>query len=170
MLEREKQQDAISSFMNSDLIRDFCSLVGVIEEICNVPDNLFVERDRLLHGVMELLANDYLSTVNEILLRLSEFKERLGLLNFNDSVELSSALDRLTTCKEKSLQLFSIRKPSVETLWEMIEELNNKFGFVKSQKLRRNSGSESARFGDRALVTRDLQKFSSGRLRLNYGV
>lgn len=170
VLEREKQQDAISSFMNSDLIRDFVLLVGVVEEICKVPDNLLVERDKILHGVTELLANDYLSTVNEILLRLSEFKERLGLLSFNDSVELASALDRVTACKEKSLQLFSIRKPSVDTLWEMIEELNNKFGFLKLQKLKRDSGSESARFGDRVLVTRDPLKFSSGRLRLNYGV
>ncbi|CAH1429223.1 unnamed protein product [Lactuca virosa] len=169
VLEREKQQDSISSYMNSDLIRDFCSLVSLIEEICKVPDNLLVERDKLLHSVMELLANDYLSSVNEILLRLSEFKERLGLLSFNESVELASGLDRLTACKDKSLQLFSIRKPSVETLWEMIEELNNKFGFVKLQKLRRDSGSESARFGDRVLVTRDPMKFSSGRLRLNYG-
>lgn len=169
LLEKEKQQDSISSIMNNDLIRDFGLLVCVVEEIVKVPDNLLVERNKLLHGVMELLANDYLSTVNEILLRLSEFKERVNLLSFNDSVELASALDRLTCCKEKSLQLFSISKPSIETLWEMIEELNNKIGMVKFQKLgRKDSGSESARFGDRVIKPSDSMKFMSGRLRLNW--
>ncbi|KAI3798616.1 hypothetical protein L1987_33894 [Smallanthus sonchifolius] len=128
LIEKEKQRDFISSGMNSDLIRDVGLLVGVIEEICKVPDNLLVERDRLVRGVMELLGNDYLSMVNGILFRLGEFKERVGLLSFNDSVELGSVLDRLTACKEKSLRLFSVRKISVETLWEMIEELNSKIG------------------------------------------
>lgn len=167
VVEREKQQDSISSFLNSDLIRDFGWLVGVVEEICKVPDNLLVERDRMLHGVMELLANDYLSTVNEILLRLGEFKERLDLLSFNDSVELASALDRLTSCKETTLRIFCNRKPSVEILWEMVDELNNGIGMVHLRKLgRRDSGSESARFVDRVVKTSDYMRFSSGRLRL----
>ncbi|KAM0067561.1 putative ANTH domain, ENTH domain-containing protein [Helianthus debilis subsp. tardiflorus] len=164
----EKQKDLISSFMNFDLIQDFASLVCVIEEICKVPDNLFVENNVLLHCLMELLAHDYLSTVNEIFLRVIEFKERVELLSFNDSVELASALDRLTSCKEKLSHLFSTTKPSVDTLWEMVEELNNKIGMVNLKKLgRRDSVSESARFGDRVIRTSDSLKFMSGRLRLN---
>ncbi|KAL8211290.1 hypothetical protein R6Q57_005727 [Mikania cordata] len=167
-LEREKHQDSISSLVNFDLINDFASLVCVIQEICKVPDDLLVENDRLLHGVMELLANDYLSTVNEIYLRVVEFKERVNLLSFNESFELASSLDRLSCCKEKSLQLFSNRKTSVDMLWEMIEELSNKIGMVDFTKLgRRESWSESARFGDRVVRTSDSLKFSSGRLRLN---
>ncbi|KAD5960640.1 hypothetical protein E3N88_12112 [Mikania micrantha] len=165
---REKHQDSISSLLNFDLINDFASLVCVIQEICKVPDDLLVENDRLLHGVMELLANDYLSTVNEIYLRVIEFKERVNLLSFNESFELASSLDRLRSCKEKSLQLFSNRKASVDMLWEMIEELSNKIGMVDFTKLgRRESWSESARFGDRVVRTSDSLKFSSGRLRLN---
>ncbi|KAI3794491.1 hypothetical protein L1987_37123 [Smallanthus sonchifolius] len=128
LIEKEKRRDLILSCMNSDLIRDVGLLVGVIEEICKVPDNLLVEKDRLVRGVMELLGNDYLSMVNEILVRLSEFKERVGLLSFDDSVELASVLDRLTGCKEKLLRLFSVKKISVENLWEMIEELDRKIG------------------------------------------
>lgn len=169
LIDREKQQDSISGFMNCDLIRDFGSLVCVIEEICSVPDNLLVERDRLLQGITDLLANDYLSTVNEILLRLGEINERVNSLSFNDSVELGSVFDRLKTCKEKLLVLFSIRKPSVETLWEMIEELSNKIGMVNFKQLeRRDSRSESDRFGDRVVRTSDSLKFSSARWRLNY--
>lgn len=162
-------EDSISSYMNHDLIRDFESLVCLIEEICKAPDNLLVERDRLLHVITDMLMNDYLSTVNEILLRLSEFKERVSLLSFNDSVELVSSLDRLLSCKEKLSHLFSIRKTSVETLWELIEELNNKIGMVNLQNLgKRPSGSESARLDDRAVRTSDSMKFSSGRLNLNW--
>ncbi|GJS01631.1 putative clathrin assembly protein [Tanacetum coccineum] len=162
-------EDSISSYTNHDLIRDFESLVSLIEEICEAPDNLLVERDRLLHVITDMLMNDYLSTVNEILLRLSEFKERVSLLSFNDSVELISSLDRLLNCKEKLSHLFSIRKTSVETLWELIEELNNKIGMVHLQKLgKRPSGSESARFDDRTVRTSDSMKFSSGRLNLNW--
>nr|GEZ59557.1 hypothetical protein [Tanacetum cinerariifolium] len=155
-------EDSISSYMNHDLIRDFESLVSLIEEICEAPDNLLVERDRLLHVITDMLMNDYLSTVNEILLRLSEFKERASLLSFNDSVELISSLDRLLNCKEKLSHLFSIRKTSVETLWDLIEELNNKIGMVHLQKIgKRPSGSESARFVDRAVRTSDSMKFSA---------
>ncbi|KAL8246704.1 hypothetical protein R6Q59_007920 [Mikania micrantha] len=130
--EREKQQGSILSFVSSDLTRDFGSLVGVIEEICKVPDNL--PRDRLVRCVMELLANDYLSTVSEILLLLSEFKERVNLLSYNDSAELASGLERLSSCKEKLFELFTMKKTSVETLWEMVAELNNKIGTVEFQK------------------------------------
>ncbi|KVI08576.1 putative clathrin assembly protein At4g40080 [Cynara cardunculus var. scolymus] len=165
VLERENQQDSISSILNSDLIRDFGSLVGVVEELCKVPDNLLVERDRMLAVVMELLANDYLSTVNEILLRLSEFKERVNLLSFNDSVELASALDRLASCKETSLRVFCNRKSSMDFVWEMVDELNNRIGMVHLRKLeRRDSGSESARFLDRVGKTSEYMRFSSGRL------
>ncbi|KAI3747510.1 hypothetical protein L6452_09969 [Arctium lappa] len=167
VLEREKQQDLISSVMNSDLIGDFGSLVGVVEEICKVPDNLLVEDDRMLAGVMELLANDYLSTVNELLLRLGEFKERVSVLSFDDSVELGDSLERLMSCKATSLRLFCNRKASVEVLWEMVDELNDGIGMVHLGKLgREDGGSESARFVDRVVRTSEYMRFPSGRLRL----
>ncbi|KAK1421512.1 hypothetical protein QVD17_23907 [Tagetes erecta] len=170
-LEREKQQEMISSYINFDLIKDFASLTRVIEEMCKVPDNILVENDRLLKCIMEALVNDYLSIVNEIVVRVVELKERVSLLSFNDSVELSNELNRLMSCKEKSLQLFCVRKQkeSVDTLWEMVEELNGEIGMVSfSKQLGRKScnGTESARFGDRVLRTGDSVKFASGRLRL----
>lgn len=166
-LEREKQQEMISSYINFDLIRDVASLTCVIEQICNVPDNILVENDRLLHCIMDALVADYLSTVNEIVIRVVELKERVSLLSFNELVELSTELNRLTSCKEKLLQLFFIRKPHVDMLWEIVDELNNKIGMVNFRKLgRKDNGTESARFGDRVVRTGDSLKFGSGRLRL----
>ncbi|MFS8009573.1 putative ANTH domain, ENTH domain-containing protein [Helianthus anomalus] len=131
---KEKQQDLLSSIMTSDLIRDFGLLVSVIDEICKVPDELSVERNRLVYGIMELLAHDYLLTVNELVIRLTEFKVRVKLLSWNELVELGSVIDRLTASKERLLQLFSFKKISVETLWEMVEELDNEIGMGKFQK------------------------------------
>nr|XP_043633977.1 putative clathrin assembly protein At4g40080 [Erigeron canadensis] len=169
LLEKEKLEDLISSFMTNDLIKDFGLLIILVEEICKVPDNLLVEQDKLLHGVMDLLASDYLSIVNEILLRLSEFNERVGLLSFTDSVELCTGFERLLSCKKKLSQLFLIQKPSIETLWEMTEDMCDKIGMVNLKKVkRRDSATESARFGDRVVRTSDSVKFSSGRLRLNW--
>ncbi|KAI3704355.1 hypothetical protein L1987_74573 [Smallanthus sonchifolius] len=166
LIEKEKQRDLISSYTNFDLIKDFASLVSVITEICKVPDNLLVEKNTLLHCILELLTDDYLSMVNEIFLRVIEFKERVDLLNFDESAEFGSALDRLTSCKEKS-GLFSSRKPSVETLWEVVEELRNEIGMGNIRELgRKVSWSESARFGERVVRTSDALKFSSERLRL----
>ncbi|XP_071706334.1 putative clathrin assembly protein At4g40080 [Rutidosis leptorrhynchoides] len=169
LLEKEKQQDLISSLMNSDLIRDFNSLVVVIEELCKLPDNLLVEKDKLLHAVMELLSSDYLSIVNEILMRFNEFQERVGLLSFYDSVELGSCLERLIICKGKLMDLFYNKKPFVVMLWETVEELSNRIGMVSFNKIRKvDNGSESARFGERVVRTSDSVKFSSGRLRLTW--
>ncbi|KAL8246520.1 hypothetical protein R6Q59_007736 [Mikania micrantha] len=86
--------------MNSDLTRDFGSLIGVINEMCKLLDNL--PRNRFVPCVKELLANDYLSTVKDTLLLLSEFKERINLMSFNESVELASGLERLSNCRKNS--------------------------------------------------------------------
>lgn len=171
-MEKDKQEERISSFLNQDLIRDVDSLVGVIEEICKVPDPGFVEGNRLLHEVIGLLCNDYLSTVNEILSRLSETNERLSCLSFGVSVELVCALKRLEDCKEKPYLLFTVKKPSTDTLWGLVGELKGKVDKLKVEKEARklltrgksDKGSESARF----VLKRDNSVlFSSGRLSVN---
>lgn len=142
--------------------------------MCRVPDPRFVEGNKLLYEVLGLLSNDYLTTVNEILSRLGEFNERLNCLSFGESVELGCALKRLEDCKEKSSLLFSIKKPSTETLWGMVTELTEKMGKLKLGKERRklltwgksDHGSESARLEQGRVVSRseDSVLFGSGRL------
>ncbi|KAJ8544060.1 hypothetical protein K7X08_025678 [Anisodus acutangulus] len=163
------KREKISSFLNSDLIRDVDSLVQLIEETCKVPDSLLLEGNTFLYEVVGLLGNDYLSTVNELLLRLVEFKERLGCLSFGDSVELGFILKRLEGCKERLSVLFSVKKPSTELLWNSVNELRMKIEDLNLEKagpkLTFRKSSESARFGNR--VISDSVRFPSGRYELN---
>ncbi|KAL3527588.1 hypothetical protein ACH5RR_012244 [Cinchona calisaya] len=133
-VEKDKQEERISSSLNQNLIKDVDSLVGMIEEICEVPDPSFVEGNKLLNEVISLLGNDYLSTVNELLSRLGEFNERLGCLSFGESVELVCVLKRLEDCKEKLSLLFKVKKPSTETLWGLVTELEEKIETLKVEK------------------------------------
>ncbi|CAL5368480.1 unnamed protein product [Camellia sinensis] len=175
-LEKDKQDERLSSFMTVDLIRDVDSLVGLIEEICKAPDSLHIEGNRLLDEIMGLVGGDYLSAVNEVSLRLNEFMERLSCLSFGESVELMCCLNRLEDCKERLVVgSFTIKKPSTETLWGLIRELKNRVGMIdvyrESGKLvsvgRREKGTESARFGDRVVKYGDSVQFSSSRFGLD---
>ncbi|KAI3462103.1 hypothetical protein Pfo_018766 [Paulownia fortunei] len=151
---KENQEQRISSFLNVDLIKDVDSLVLLIEEICKLPDSLLVEGNIIVKDIMGLLSNDYLTSVNEVLSRLGELKERLSCLSFGDSVELVCALKRLEDCKERISDLYVMRKPSTEMLWVLVQELKDGVGMLKVCKKggkflslgRREKASESARF------------------------
>ncbi|XP_059307428.1 putative clathrin assembly protein At4g40080 [Lycium ferocissimum] len=170
--QKDKREEKISCFLNSDLIRDVDSLVQLIEETCKVPDSLLLEGNKLLYEVVGLLCNDYLSTVNELLLRLGEFKERLSCLSFGDSVELGCILKRLEGCKERLSVLISVQKPSTELLWILVNELRMKIEDLKVEKtgpklLTFGKSSESARFGNRVMKFGESVQFSSGRYEMN---
>ncbi|KAL2504525.1 putative clathrin assembly protein [Abeliophyllum distichum] len=121
------------------------SMIGLIEETCKAPDPTPLEGNILLNEVMGLLANDYLSAVNEILLRLE-----WGVL-------------------------FAIKKPSIDMLWGLAEELKDEIGVLKVYKEggrslslgRREKSSESARLGHRVLKSADCVQFQSGRFDMN---
>lgn len=164
--------DKISTFLNSDLLRDVDSLVQLIEETIKLPDSLLLDGNKLLYELIGLLNSDYLSTVNELLIRLSEFKERLNCLTFGDSVELNFILKRLEGCKERLAVLFSVKKPSTELLWSSVTELSSKIEDLKvdlsSRKLLTfEKSSESARFNNRVTKFGDSVRFSSGRYEMN---
>ncbi|KAM3283160.1 putative clathrin assembly protein [Capsicum chacoense] len=170
--QKDGQEERISSMLNQILIRDLDSLVQLVEELVKMPDTLLLEGNRLLYEVVGLLGSDYLSTVNELLLRLSEFKERLGCLSFGDSFELSYILKRLNECRERLSILFSIKKPSIELLWSSVSELSSKIDDLKVEKAGRKlltfgKSSESARFGNRVMKFGDSIQFSSGRYEMN---
>lgn len=170
---RENQDRRISSFLNADLIKDVDSLVVLVEEICRAPpDPVTVEGNLLVKEIIAFLSSDYLSLVNEISVRLGEFSERLSGMKFGDSVELVCALKRLQDCRERLSSLFVVQKPSIEVMWGLVEELKDRIGMLKVYKggarlLSWGKASESARFGDRALVTLDSVRFQSGRFGVN---
>ncbi|KAL8472188.1 hypothetical protein ACS0TY_028788 [Phlomoides rotata] len=174
---KENQEQRISSFLNANLIKDFDSLVVLIEEICKSPDSLITEGDMLIKEIMGLLSNDYLSLVNQILLRLGEFNERLSSLSFGESVELVCALKRLQDCREKLSALYVVTKPSIQMIWSTVQELKDRVGTLKVHKEgrrflswgTRDKGSESARFEQRVLSigNSDSVQFQSGRFIIN---
>ncbi|KAL7104329.1 hypothetical protein ACP275_08G237600 [Erythranthe tilingii] len=163
---KENQERRISSFLNVDLVKDFDSLVVLVEEICRGPQ--LIDGDSLVNEIVGLLSGDYLSSVNEILVRLSEFNARLSYLSFGDSVELVCALKRIQDCRERLTVLYVVNKPSVEMMWGLVEELKGKIGMLKVYKsgpklLSWGKASESTRFGERVLGTFDPVKCQSGR-------
>lgn len=170
---RENKEHRISSFLNVDLIRELDSLIVLIEEICKVPDNMAAEGEKLVKEIMGLLLSDYLSSVNEILLRLGEFNERLSSLSFGDSVELVCGLKRLQDCRERLSVLYVVNKPSIEMMWGSVQELKDRIGMLNREGGKfltwgtREIGTESARFEQRVFFRGDSVRFQSGRFSVN---
>lgn len=176
-MEKNKLQEKMSSFLNVFLIKDVDSLIGLLEEFCKLPYNLIIEGNKLMNEIMGLLHKDYISIVNEVVIRLSELKTRLSQLSFGESVELMCGFKRLEDCKEKLAALFTVRKPSIELLWRSINELKKD---IVELKVYQNGGrlglltwggkeklSESARFGGRVTKPFDSVQFSSARFDMN---
>lgn len=173
-IEKDNQEDKISSFMSKDLLREIVSLVDLMEEICKRPDFLHVQGNKLVNYVMGFIGEDYLSAINEVSVRVNELRERMSVLSFADSVELVCALKRLEDCKEKLLlSVMSTEKRDIsESFWGLINEVKDKAGSDKVYKdegklvkwVRREKVSESARFVGRVLNSEDSVRFSSGRL------
>lgn len=170
---KENQESKIASFLNSDIIKEIDALALLVQEICKLPDSIPPDGELLVKEIVGLVVNDYLSSVNEILIRLGEVNERLGCLSFTDSLELVCALKRLLGCKERLSAIYSVEKPTIEMMWSSIERL--KENIQRSQVYRgeerllilgrRETPSESARFDGRVLVRNraDSVPFHSGR-------
>ncbi|KZV53766.1 clathrin assembly protein-like [Dorcoceras hygrometricum] len=161
---KEIQEQRIPSFMNLDLIKDMDSLVQLLEEICKVPDSLLPEGDRLIEEIIKLLSDDFLSTANEILLRIEELKQRLNCLKFGESVELICCLKRSQDCESRLSELYRMKKASIDAMWASIQELREAIGTVREDGRMLSLGMcESARFGDRVFRLSDSVHFPSGR-------
>lgn len=170
---KENQERRISSLLNSDLIKELDSLVGVVEEICRAPDNPSSETENIANEITAMFLSDYLSSVNELLPRLGELNERLGSLSFGDSVEVACGLKRLQDCRERLSILYAVNKPSIEMMWALVEELKGKIGMLNREGGKfltwrnRDVGSESARFEQRVVVKGNSVQFQSGRFSMN---
>ncbi|XP_047311046.1 putative clathrin assembly protein At4g40080 [Impatiens glandulifera] len=174
-VEKDRQEERLSSFVNRDLIREIDSLVGLMEDICKIPDNLHVKGVELLLGITGFIGGDYLSVVKETVLRVIEFKERVGSMSFGQSVELTCALKRLEDCRERmeKVIMIPVRKLSMETLWVLTEELKEIMvgfdggggGGKEGRKIDREKmmRTESARLENRFLDRDNAVKFNSTR-------
>ncbi|KMT08606.1 hypothetical protein BVRB_6g138850 [Beta vulgaris subsp. vulgaris] len=172
-LEREKAKEIIASLLCKDLLREIDGLINVLEEICKSPDCVHLEGNKLLLEVMGFVGEDYFTTVDEIVIRVEEFKERLSCLSFVDSVELVCALKRLEDCKERLGTMFEVNGSGlVEDLWGLVSEMKDKVGEVKGFKEEKMVLSwgrfESARFGDRDNKAHDSVQFASNRFAFQF--
>ncbi|XVF61545.1 hypothetical protein PTKIN_Ptkin08bG0138300 [Pterospermum kingtungense] len=171
-VDKDEEEDKVSSLINSELLKETNSLVNLLEKICKRPNSLHANGNILVDEVVGLVGEDYLSSIAEVSTRVSEFRERLSCLSFADSVELVCALKRLEDCKERLLELSHRKKVLIESVWCSINEIKDQVGNSKVYREggrlltmgNRNKVSDSARFGDRVLVEHgESVKFSSGR-------
>ncbi|KAB2061560.1 hypothetical protein ERO13_A10G087400v2 [Gossypium hirsutum] len=173
-VDKDREEDRVSSLINTELLKEINSLGNLIEQIAKKPDSSNSNGNVLVDAVLGLVGEDYLSSINEISIRVSEFKERLDCLGFVDSVELVCALRRLEECKERLSTLSQRKKVMIESVWGSINEVKDQIGNSKAYKEdegrllmmgRRNKVSESARFGERVVMKHsgNSVKFSSGR-------
>lgn len=172
--ERERKTEQISGILNSDLLKETESLVGLIEEATKKPHCLHLNGYGLVDKIYAFVGDDYLSAMNEISIRVTEFHERLSCLSFGESVELVCALKRLEDCKEKQLMGISAKyEILMDGFWNSIRETKNLIGHSKENrdggKLVRTKSrmSDSGRYMERASIYRDLLRFGSDRFDLS---
>lgn len=166
-------EEKVSALLNKDLLKEIDSLVGLLEEISERPDLSVLHGNRLAELVVGLVGEDYLSAINEVSIRLSEFRERLSSLSLGDSVELVCAMKRLENCKEGLEGMSNKKAAMIETFWGIVSQLKDEVGKEQMYKdersviaslERRDKVSESARFGDRVMKHSGRSvRFSSGR-------
>lgn len=124
----EEEEEKVSSLINSQLLKEINSLGNLIEQISRMPKSLHTNGNILVDEVLGMVGEDYLSSTNEVSIRISEFKERLSCLSVFESVELGFALKRLEDCKERLSALGQMRNVLVETVWGSISEMKDKLG------------------------------------------
>ncbi|XVF15263.1 hypothetical protein REPUB_Repub09cG0136000 [Reevesia pubescens] len=171
-VDKDKEEEKVSFLVNKELLKEINSLGNLLEQISKRPDYLHANGNILVDEVLGLVGEDYLSSINEVSIRVSEFRERLSCLSFSDSVELVCSLKRLEDCKERLLELSQRKKMLIETVWGSISEIKDQAGNSKVYREEgrlltmgnKNKISESARFGERVLIKHGNSfKVSSGR-------
>ncbi|KAM1074047.1 hypothetical protein FF1_019093 [Malus domestica] len=170
-VDKEKEEDRVSALMNAELVRETESLVSLMEEICRRPVSLDLDGNRLMMEILGLVGEDQICAMNETIVRVNEFDERLSCLSLCDSVELLSALKRSEECEGRLLAVPNVKSDLVNGFWRLIKETVVKAAKVKEEEgngklvvaKRRHSLSESARFGDRDIRPSDSVRFPSGR-------
>lgn len=124
-------------------------------------------KNKMVDEIVNLVCEDWVVIEREVCVELSEFKERLGFLEFGEVVELVCCLKRLEDCREKVM----MNLVDSEALWDLVSDVKVKVGLevYKDKGRVRKEGrklrfSESHRFSARVLDSRDFLRFPSGRL------
>lgn len=167
--------ERVVAISNAELIRETESLVGLVEQICKQPEILVASGNKLVAEIVDLVGEDCLSAINEVSVRLTEFRERMSCLSFVDSVELVCALKRVEDCKERLQLLYLTKKGVNESFWSVVREIRERVGTEREAQegkkcvnLTKDKGSESARFEERVVRAGDSVRFGSGRLTVSY--
>jgi hypothetical protein len=168
-------EERVSGLTNGDLLKEFDSLVTLVEGICKRPNHASNEgnknrdknKNKLVDEIVNLVREDWVVIESVVIVEVSEIKERLGCLEFGEAVELVCCLKRLEECKERVVMILE----SEQRLWELVSDVKDKVGMEvykekgKVQKEgRRLRFSESDRFSGRVINSRDSLWFPSGRL------
>ncbi|CAN8328499.1 unnamed protein product [Cochlearia groenlandica] len=184
-IHKDEYEEMVSSLTNTDLLREIDALVGLLEEACKIPDLPFGGGKSLADKIINLVGEDYVSSINELYTRFNEFKERSNTLSFGDSIELVCALKRLESCKERLSEILhgkTWKRAWIDGFWVLVCEvkgiignLEESYGQIEKSIGRREKGYGSARFSDRLIIGYgDAVRFTSGRFsnvdRFNYSV
>jgi hypothetical protein len=153
-IDKNQDQEKVSTYTNYDLLREFDSLINLLEVTCKRPDSiLHLNENNIVEQITTLVNEDFLSAINDVSTRVTEFNERLSCLTFGDLVELSCCLKRIQDSKEKLLACSGSKKELIETLWASMTELKDKVEIQEANcgrlLLTSDRGSESDRFGKR---------------------
>ncbi|KFK30398.1 hypothetical protein AALP_AA7G256000 [Arabis alpina] len=170
-IQKHEYEEMVSSLRNSDLLREIDALVSLLEEACKIPDLPFSGGKSLADKIIHLVGEDYVSSINELYVRLNEFKERSLSLSFGDSIELVCALKRLESCKERlsDICVGVWKKALIDGFWSLVREVKGMIGNLEDNYgqivgIGREKRYESARFTDRLVIGySDAVRFSSSR-------
>lgn len=167
-------EERVSGITNGDLLKEFDSLVTVVEGICKRPDrasdsnegNKNKNKNKLVDEIVNLVGGDWVVIETVVIVEVREFKERLGCLEFGEAVELVCCLKRLEECRERLVMILELQ----QGFWEMVRDLKEKVGvevYKEKSKVQREGRrvrfSESERFSDRVVSSCDFIRFPSGR-------
>lgn len=174
---RAEQEERAAALSNEQVLEEMEALVGLVEEIRGEPDASHVVGSRLAAQVAALVREDTAAAREEILARIKEMGERLGCLESEEAIRLTSLVKRLEVCKSSTAAALPAAVEILElsegdwNLWEAVAAV--KAGIraatremVNGGQLRREGVSASARIADRLpSLARSLDsvRFSSTR-------
>lgn len=145
-----------SKLRRHDAVKEMEALVCMVEDICRAPESLRWRKNDVVHEVMVLVSEDYRSAQFQIMLRLSDLRERVGKLSYVELTELQSFTKRLEACKQRMIELFIRRRN--DAFWEMVRRTKAEIETVKEEWERQSlvlwnadqeKSTESTRWGDR---------------------
>ncbi|XP_019156803.1 PREDICTED: putative clathrin assembly protein At4g40080 [Ipomoea nil] len=136
-----------SKLRRQHAVKETESLVCMVEDICRAPESLHWRKNDVVHEVMVLVSDDYRAAQFQIMLRLSELRERVGKLSYAELTELQSCLRRLEGCKERMIELFIRRRN--DAFWETVRRTRAEIDEVKEEWERQslvlwNAGEEKS--------------------------